>query len=110
MREEDLKQALDQAKTRGESGDADGAATLYQRVYDQRYLFPSLSKKAAKALDKMGRPVPAASSTLWDGPRPDLGEPTNSRMVELLARGLTAETARPTMEAVAHNRTERERD
>src|SRR4029079_17184319 len=78
-REDDLKQALDQAKEKSQAGDADGAAALYQRVYDQRCTFPSLAKKAAKALDKMGRPVPAASSSLWEGPRPDLGEPVNTR-------------------------------
>jgi tetratricopeptide (TPR) repeat protein len=90
-REDDLAQALDQAHAKSEAGDADGAAALYQRVYDQRCTFPSLAKKAAKALDRMGRPVPAASSSLWDGARPDLAEPTNTRMVELLASGLTAE-------------------
>jgi tetratricopeptide (TPR) repeat protein len=92
-REDAAKAALDDAKAKAKAGDADGAAALYQQVYGERCLFPSLAKKAAKGLDALGRPVPTESSSLWDGPRPDLSDAMNARMVATLEQGLTAELA-----------------
>jgi tetratricopeptide (TPR) repeat protein len=82
---------LDDASKKRDTGDADGAAALFQKVYDQRCTFPSLARKAAKALGKMGRPVPAESSSLYDGPRPDLSPATNEKVTAAVATGLAAE-------------------
>jgi tetratricopeptide (TPR) repeat protein len=92
-REDAAKAALDDAKAKAKAGDADAAAALYQQVYGERCLFPSLAKKAAKGLDALGRPVPTASSSLWDGPWPNLSDGMNARMVATLEQGLTAELA-----------------
>jgi len=52
-REDALKALLDGAEKKATS-DRDGAIADYQRVWEQRCLFPGLGKKAAKALTKMG--------------------------------------------------------
>lgn len=90
-REDAAKAALDAAKGKEKVGDQDAAATLYEQVLGDRCLFPGLAKKAAKALEKMGRTVPAATSSLWEGPKPDLSDAMNARMVATMERGLAAE-------------------
>jgi tetratricopeptide (TPR) repeat protein len=90
-REDSAKAALDAAKGKAKAGDADGAAALYEQVLAERCLFPSLGKKAAKALKAMGRPVPEEIESLWEGPAPDLSGATSARMVELMESGLAAE-------------------
>jgi tetratricopeptide (TPR) repeat protein len=90
-REDAAKAALDAAKGKARSGDDDGAAVLYEQVLAERCLFPSLGKKAAKALKAMGRPVPEETSSLWDGPMPDLSAAMNARMVAVMESGLAAE-------------------
>src|SRR5262245_7407716 len=90
-REDSLKAALDSAKDKNKGGDVDGAAALYAQVLADRCLFPSLGKKAAKALKAMGRPVPEETSSLWEGARPDLSEAINARMAALMGGGLAAE-------------------
>jgi tetratricopeptide (TPR) repeat protein len=90
-REDSLKAALDTAKGKNKGGDADGAAALYAQVLADRCLFPSLGKKAAKALKAMGRPVPEETSSLWEGARPDLSDAMNAKMAALLGGGLEAE-------------------
>ncbi len=90
-REHALKTALDTAKTKEKSGDADGAAALYTQVLGERCLFPSLAKKAAKALKAMGRPVPEETSSLWEGPWPDRSDAMTARMKAVMEAGLAAE-------------------
>ncbi len=90
-REDAAKAALDAAKGKEKSGDADGAAALYTQVFGERCLFPSLAKKAAKALKAMGRPVPVETSSLWEGPWPDRSEAMTARMKAVMEAGLAAE-------------------
>src|SRR4029079_6323921 len=87
-REDSLKAALAEGKRKEKSGDADGAATLYAQVLGDRCLFPSLGKKAAKALKAMGRPVPEETSSLWEGAEPDLSAAMTARMVAVMEAGL----------------------
>src|SRR4030095_10181888 len=44
-----------------------------------------------KALKAMGRPVPEETSSLWEGPRPDLSDAMSAKMVALMGGGLEAE-------------------
>ncbi|HXT21173.1 MAG TPA: tetratricopeptide repeat protein [Thermoanaerobaculia bacterium] len=90
-REDAAKAALDAAKGKEKAGDADAAAALYTQVLGERCLFPSLAKKAAKALKAMGRPVPEETSSLWEGPAPDLSDAMNARMAAVMESGLDAE-------------------
>jgi tetratricopeptide (TPR) repeat protein len=90
-RENAAKAALDAAKGREKSGDAEGAAALYTQVFGERCLFPSLAKKAAKALKAMGRPVPEETSSLWEGPWPDRSAAMSARMAAVMEAGLAAE-------------------
>ncbi|HXT19643.1 MAG TPA: tetratricopeptide repeat protein [Thermoanaerobaculia bacterium] len=90
-REDAAKAALDAAKGKERGGDPDGAAALYAQVLADRCLFPSLGKKAAKALKAMGRPVPEETSALWEGPAPDLSDAMNARMTAVMEGGLAAE-------------------
>jgi tetratricopeptide (TPR) repeat protein len=84
--------ALKDAATKEKSGDADGAAALYREVAGDGCLFPSLAKKAEKALDRLGKP---SSSHVADGaadaPTPRLDDATNRRMTRLMEAGLAAE-------------------
>lgn len=59
---EDLKSAKDLTKEGDEKGDEERAAALYTAIAEQACLFPGPGKKAAKALRKMGRPVPKTAS------------------------------------------------
>ena len=91
-RETSHASALKNATGMEKSGDADGAAKLYQEVAADGCLFPGLAKKATKALDKMGRAqadVPASGGA--EVPAPILTAAMNRRMTRLMERGLAAE-------------------
>jgi len=89
QREKALDAQLDTAKENEKKGDKEGAATLYTQVWEQRCLAPKFGKKAAKALDKMGRPV--AKDARLDLPQPDASRSTETRIARALAEGLRAE-------------------
>ncbi|MEP7008731.1 MAG: tetratricopeptide repeat protein [Acidobacteriota bacterium] len=89
QREKALDTQLDTAKESEKKGDKEGAATLYTQVWDQRCLAPKFGKKAAKALDKLGRPV--AKDARLDFPQPDTSRGTETRIARALAEGLRAE-------------------
>ncbi len=91
QREDELDAQLDAAKAKEKSGDKDGAATLYQQVWEQRCMVPKLGKKAAKALDKLGKPVP--KDARLDLPFADPSRSTETRVARALAIGLRAEDA-----------------
>ncbi len=95
-RRDAAKSLLDSAKEKESAKDSEGAAGLYQQVYDQRCLLPAEGRKAARALKKLGRPV---EETAWlaDPPagvpeEPTLTEPVNGQMIALMTDGLRAET------------------
>ncbi|HEV7668604.1 MAG TPA: tetratricopeptide repeat protein [Thermoanaerobaculia bacterium] len=89
QREKSLDAQLDGAKANEKKGDAEGAAALYGQVWEQRCLAPRLAKKAAKALEKMGRPV--AKDARLDLPLPDASRSTETRIARALSEGLRAE-------------------
>ncbi|MFN7974603.1 MAG: tetratricopeptide repeat protein [Acidobacteriota bacterium] len=81
---------LDQAGEKAKSGDRDGAVKLYRDVMAQRCLFPGLSNKAAKALEKLGEKVD--SGALAAPPRtPTFDDPTAGLVTTALEEGLAAE-------------------
>lgn len=93
-REKDLKATLEAAEKRVKAGDKTATDDL-QRVWSQRVMFPTLGKRAAKALDKLGIKVsgeqlePLGPDSLAD---PDvLG--VNARVEAVLRAGLDAELA-----------------
>ena len=67
--------------------------TLYRQVAGDGCLFPSLAKKATKALDRMGKSadVAAIGVPATDAPAPDLSARMNRRMTRLMEAGLAAE-------------------
>jgi hypothetical protein len=102
-REDSLKAALDAAKDKNKGGDADGAAAALRAGPRRPLPLPSLGKKAAKALKAMGRPVPEETSSLWEGPRPDLSDAieredgrADGRRPEARSRGTSPRRSRPT--------------
>ena len=104
-REKALDQQLDSARHNEKSGDVDGAASLYQAVWAERCLFPDSGRKAAKALKKIGRPVPdSQASGLGTLGTLGIAEPvltgaTAERVVRVMAAGLAAEDAGRYLEA-----------
>lgn len=94
QREKTLKALLDAAEKRAKTGDKSVAADL-QQVWAQRTMFPSLGKRAAKALEKIGQHVtweerePLGPDTLAD---PDLAG-AHADVELLLTAGLAAEIA-----------------
>jgi tetratricopeptide (TPR) repeat protein len=93
-RETSYTSALKSAAQMEKSGDADAAAELYRQVAGDGCLFPSLAKKATKALDRMGKSasdVAAAGVPDTDAPVPDLSARMNRRMTRLMEAGLAAE-------------------
>jgi len=90
-RESFLDGQLDVAQQKEKSGDVDGAATLYGEIYSDRCLSPGNAKKAAKALKKMGKPVPEEASRLFDAPQPSYDPAVAARVVEAMNAGLQAE-------------------
>jgi tetratricopeptide (TPR) repeat protein len=101
-REDAAKQTLDQAKEKVDAKDADGAAALYQQVYDQRCLLPSEAKKAAKGLKKLGKPVPEVESSRLDSIQPaDTSAEKTAEMVRTMRAGVAAEQEGKVVEAKA---------
>ena len=85
-REETLKAQLKEAKEKEKSGDTQGAIPLYRSVLDQKCLFPSQAKNAAKALKKLGV---EDVGEINDGP---VFDPAKSAAIErTMRRGLAAE-------------------
>jgi tetratricopeptide (TPR) repeat protein len=85
-REETLKAQLKDAKDKEKSGDTQSAIPLYRSVLEQKCLFPSQAKNAAKALKKLGV---EDVGEVEDGPVLD---PTKSAAIErTMRRGLAAE-------------------
>lgn len=75
-----------------EQGDKDGAAAIYSRLWTERCFADGPAKKAAKALEKLGRPLPDAASLLA-APAPDERPATEKSIAHALAEGLRAEDA-----------------
>jgi tetratricopeptide (TPR) repeat protein len=110
-RETALDRELDAARDKEKHGDMDGAAALYQQVWAGRCLVPGRApKKAAEALKKLGKPVPADTAGWLGAPRapgapdapgipaaaprlPQVGEPASSRIEKAMNAGLAAEDA-----------------
>jgi len=91
-RESEAKKTLEGAKTKLGAKDEDGAAALYSGVWGQRCLLPGPAKKAAKALKKMGRPLPEAESSRLEGAAsPDLSASVTKRIVAVMSSALAAE-------------------
>jgi tetratricopeptide (TPR) repeat protein len=53
-RESAVKERMEAAKAKAKAGDNQGAIQLYRAVYDQKCMFPSKAKDAAKELKKLG--------------------------------------------------------
>jgi tetratricopeptide (TPR) repeat protein len=90
-REDEAKAMLDAAGKKADQKDAAGAEALYMQVWEQRCLLPGPAKKAAKALKKLGKPVPEAESSRLETEGPTLSEPFNTRIVQTMKAGLRAE-------------------
>ena len=99
-REAGLDEELDRGAELEKLGQSTEALEHYRGVWQERCLFPSLGKKAAKALKRLGQP-PADEQSLLEGPRPDTSEATAGRMVTWMNEGLSAERAGHYGEAAA---------
>ncbi len=93
-REKSLEESFKAAEKRAQDGDATAAEAL-RRVWDERCLVPSLGRKAAKALKKLGVEVDKAA---LDGLGPEgLADPDvrgeRAATAGVLAAGLAAEEA-----------------
>ena len=85
-REETLKAQLKDAKEKEKLGDTQGAIPLYRSVFEQKCLFPSQAKNAAKALKKLGV---EDVGKVNDGP---VFDPAKSAAIQrMMRRGLAAE-------------------
>jgi tetratricopeptide (TPR) repeat protein len=80
---------LDAADTKADHGDKDGAVALYTQIWGQRCLAEGPAKKAAKALKKLGHPVPDERSQAL--PVPDQSPAIAKAILLALAKGLAAE-------------------
>jgi len=103
-REAALDRDLAAARDKERHGDVDGAAALYQKVWAARCLVPGkLPKKAAEALKKLGRPVPADTVGSLGAPAIHAAHPANAadiaRIERTLGAGLAAEDAGRYLEA-----------
>ena len=83
---------LASARAKEEQGDKDGAAAIYAQLWAERCFADGPAKKAAKALEKLGRPLPDAASRLTPA-APDERPATEKAIVHALAEGLRAEDA-----------------
>jgi tetratricopeptide (TPR) repeat protein len=92
-REKELDQQLDSGLQKEKSGDIDAAASLYKAVWADRCLFPGSGRKAAKALKKIGRPVPDNQASDLGRGEPVLAGAAAARLVRVMAAGLAAEDA-----------------
>jgi tetratricopeptide (TPR) repeat protein len=86
-REETIKRQLDAAKEKAKAGDSQGAIQLYRTVYDQKCMFPSKAKDAAKELKKLGVTVAEVPNA------PDLSPKVNTEIQAVMRDGLKAENA-----------------
>jgi tetratricopeptide (TPR) repeat protein len=93
---EDALDALLDGAEKKAAQDHDGAVADYQKVWEQRCLFPKLGKKAAKGLKKLGVAVEEAA-LLQLGPdslpEPDVKGLFAAKSQEALKAGLAAELA-----------------
>lgn len=93
-RETALKESLDAAEKLAKKGDTT-AITALQKVWAERCLFPTLGKRAAKALQKLGVKVAAADLPPLGGD--DLADPdvrgAHAGVESVLRAGLEAEIA-----------------
>jgi tetratricopeptide (TPR) repeat protein len=90
-----LKDLIGGAEKKAKAGDRDGAVADYQKVWKERCLVPSLGRKAAKGLDKLGVKVEEAELRLL-GPDGLADPDTRGRHADVeavLAQGLAAELA-----------------
>ena len=91
-RQEDVaKNTLDSAKEKVDQKDVDAGAALYTKVWGQRCLLPGPAKKAAKALKKLGKPVPETENSRLDLPPANWSEPLNTKIIQTMQAGLAAE-------------------
>ena len=88
-RENAAKAGLILAKDKLAEKDAEGAAAIYTEIASEGCLLPDPARKAAKALRKMGRPVPEGG--IVRSGYPDLSEATSTRIVRTMNAGLAAE-------------------
>ncbi len=86
QREETVKNELKAAKEKAKSGDKDGAIPLYKSVLDEKCLFPSKAKDAAKELKKLGVDV---TVKLFDPPV--MNSAQSAKIEAVMKRGLDAE-------------------
>jgi tetratricopeptide (TPR) repeat protein len=105
-RESALDRQIGAARDKEKHGDVDGAAALYQQVWAARCLVPGkLPGKAADALKRLGRPVPADTVGSLGHPSPAasiaprLGAVADARIERILSAGLAAEDAGRYLEA-----------
>jgi len=93
-KQEDTLDALLDAAGKKAAKDHDGAVADYQKVWEQRCLFPKLGKKAAKGLKKLGVTVEEASLRQLGPdslPEPDVRGLNAAKVEEVLKAGLAAE-------------------
>lgn len=92
---EDALKALVQSAEKKAATDKEGAIAEYKQVWEQRCLFPSLGRKAAKGLTRLGQ-KPDETSLLELGPD-SLADPdvrgAHAGVAALLQQGLEAEIA-----------------
>lgn len=92
-REDGVKRQMDAAKEKAKGGDSQGAIQLYKEVYEQKCMFPSKAKDAAKELKKLG-------VTVADVPDAPILDPKfNAQIERVMRNGLKAENAAQYMEA-----------
>lgn len=82
---------LDAADDKAKGGDVDGAVALYQQILVDRCLLASAARKAAKAMKKLGREVPADLAALERFGEPDLSDATTATLTRLIELGIKAE-------------------
>ncbi|MEA2693795.1 MAG: MalT-like region, partial [Acidobacteriota bacterium] len=87
--EKAASETLDAASAKADHGDKDGAIALYTQVWEQRCIAEGPAKKAAKALKKLGHPLPEEMSRTF--PVPDERPATAKAIRDALAKGLAAE-------------------
>jgi tetratricopeptide (TPR) repeat protein len=90
-REDAAERQAQDAKAKTKAGDAGAAGELWKAIFAERCLFPKRAKDAAKELKKLGQPVDASVSDLWEGPAPVLDRTAGARIEATMRRGLKAE-------------------
>src|SRR5215510_11820546 len=92
-REDNVKHQMDAAKEKVKSGDSQGAIQIYRAVYDQKCMFPSKAKDAAKELKRLGVTVAEVPDA------PILDRRLNAEIQRVMRNGLKAENAAKYLEA-----------